>query len=295
MMTHTAAVPWANTPRPRTSPPSSVTRAKFTDTEPAGEGKGIERMGVPVAIAPRACEWCSVPLVQRRGEGLAKWRRRKFCNRQCWRDAGSARTAASYSNYLVDPATGCWVWQGYADRNGYGRIYDPTRGEGRKTDWAHRAFHEKFTGAIPHRHEVDHTCQNTICVRPSHLEAVTKAEHVRRTFARLGKDDRHRLAAELRASGSNYQEIAEALSLSGRSSAAQAVEAAIRKGLVDPETVPTRSRLSESERDDIRDLYAIGIPQTEIADWYGTDSSHISRICNRLDSKAARRAAGRAS
>jgi WhiB family redox-sensing transcriptional regulator len=36
-MTHTAAVPWANTPRPRTSPPSSVTRAKFTDTEPAGE------------------------------------------------------------------------------------------------------------------------------------------------------------------------------------------------------------------------------------------------------------------
>ena len=37
MATHTATVPWALTPRPKTTQPNAVTRAKFTDTEPAGE------------------------------------------------------------------------------------------------------------------------------------------------------------------------------------------------------------------------------------------------------------------
>lgn len=37
MAAHTASVPWANTPRPRTGQSPAVTRPKFTDTEAPGD------------------------------------------------------------------------------------------------------------------------------------------------------------------------------------------------------------------------------------------------------------------
>ena len=194
--------------------------------------------------------------------------------------------------YDVHDETGCWVWTGYADRNGYARTYDPSRPKSRRTEWAHRVSYEHHKGPIPDRYEVDHVCQNTLCVNPSHLEAVTKAEHAARTMRRLGKDDRHKLAATLRSSGLKYSEIAEALNLAGSSGAHAAVMAALEKGLVAAEELPTPVRLTEDEREDIRDLYALGVPQTELAAWYGVDSSAVSRICNHLETRSARAAKG---
>lgn len=196
------------------------------------------------------------------------------------------------SRHSVNSLTQCWEWTGYVDRNGYARAYDPARPRGRRTDWAHRVSYEHYKGSIPSGHEIDHTCQNTICVNPDHLDAVSKAEHVARTMRRLGKDDLHQTAALLRSSGLKYREIADALKFAGKEGARQAVQAAIDKGLVDPESVPRPIRLTDEERNDVRDLYAAGVPQTEIAAWYRIDDSAVSRICNRLETKAQRRARG---
>ena len=194
--------------------------------------------------------------------------------------------------YTVDPQTGCWEWMGYADKNGYGRIYDPTRPAGRRIDWAHRVFYERHKGKIPPKHEIDHVCQNTICVNPEHLDAVTRVEHVARTLQRLGIYERHRIAAELRALGITYAEIAEVLSYTGREAAHAAVLSAIEKGFVKADELPQPVRLTEQEREDVKHLHALGVPQIELAAWYRVDSSFISRICNDLTTRKDRQGKG---
>lgn len=185
-------------------------------------------------------------------------------------------------SYTVDE-NGCWIWTAYADKNGYARFYNRSR---RRIEWAHRYSIERHLGEpIPPRHEVDHLCQVTLCVNPEHLQILTKAEHVRVTMQRLGKDDLHLAAARLRRSGFTYGEIAEALNYSGDAgSAFKAVRTAIDKGLVDASEIPPTPRLSADERAEVRALYAFGIPQTVIGRFYGVDSSHISRVCNGLTS-----------
>lgn len=185
-------------------------------------------------------------------------------------EAVTGRGMAFDQKYVIDPDSGCWVWQGYRDRNGYGR---------HRVEWAHRWSYEHHVGPIPPEHEIDHLCSNPPCVNPDHLEPVTRVEHVRRTFSRLGKDDRHLQAAILRVRGLSYVEIAQALGYAGRTAAATAVNAAIAKGLVDPDDVPRRSTLDGADRADIRAIHAMGVPQTVIGRWYGVDSSQISRIC----------------
>lgn len=48
----------------------------------------------------------------------------------------------------------------------------------------HRHVYEHVHGAIPDGLEIDHTCGNPSCVKPTHLEAVTHQENIRRGKAR---------------------------------------------------------------------------------------------------------------
>jgi len=77
--------------------------------------------------------------------------------------------------WIVDQATGCWNWNRYRDRDGYGS----TRTDGSLL-LAHRAVYERLVGPIPEGLELDHLCFNTSCVNPAHLEPVTGAENLRR-------------------------------------------------------------------------------------------------------------------
>lgn len=89
-------------------------------------------------------------------------------------------------------ATECWVWQKGCCNKGYGfiYIYDPdavgTRGgagkcKGRsKPHRAHIVSYVLAYGLIGPDMTLDHLCRNTKCIRPSHLEEVSRPENTRR-------------------------------------------------------------------------------------------------------------------
>ena len=80
-----------------------------------------------------------------------------------------------------DLDTGCWLWQGATDRDGYGCL----RIEGRALG-AHRVAYTVFWRPIPPGLFLDHLCDVKPCVNPAHLEPVTNAENVRRGYERRG-------------------------------------------------------------------------------------------------------------
>lgn len=68
--------------------------------------------------------------------------------------------------------SGCWIWMGeIAKSHGYGIVNGPI-GNGKRRDYAHRIFHERFKGPIPEGLTIDHLCRVRCCVNPDHLDAV---------------------------------------------------------------------------------------------------------------------------
>lgn len=76
---------------------------------------------------------------------------------------------------LPEPNTGCWLWLGYIDRGGYGRISWSGRNVG-----SHQIAYGLHHGTVPTGLEVDHLCRVRSCVNPKHLEAVPRRVNVLR-------------------------------------------------------------------------------------------------------------------
>ena len=82
-------------------------------------------------------------------------------------------------NIDKDERTGCWDWQGYTDRKGYGQI-----NVAGKAHWAHRISYAAFEGEIPEGMTVNHRCARPGCINPEHLELMSNAENAAERWKR---------------------------------------------------------------------------------------------------------------
>lgn len=95
----------------------------------------------------------------------------------------------------LDKSGECWVWTGYTDQKGYGRLR-----ERRGTPWilSHRLAYNIANGVeLPQDVLVLHSCDNPPCCNPAHLRPGTHAENHADMMARgrHAHGERHRKAA----------------------------------------------------------------------------------------------------
>lgn len=106
----------------------------------------------------------------------------------------------------------CWIWKRYVNANGYGE-WKPFKGQ-QRSSMAHRAMYEMANGPVPTGLDLDHLCRVRCCVRPDHLEAVTRTENIRRGLhQKLTPDDILEIQ-RLRASKVRVKKVAQMFGIS---------------------------------------------------------------------------------
>ena len=83
------------------------------------------------------------------------------------------------SKVYADPNTGCWLWGGSANKQGYGNFWMD-----KKCQKAHRVAYQLFVGPLRDDLDVMHTCDFPPCVNPSHLKAGTTKDNMRDMWAK---------------------------------------------------------------------------------------------------------------
>jgi len=83
-----------------------------------------------------------------------------------------------------EPNSGCFIWMGALNWNGYGKMGIGLVSEGtHRMQYAHIVAYEHFVGRVPEGKVLDHKCRMRCCVNPDHLEPVTQIENIRRGTA----------------------------------------------------------------------------------------------------------------
>ena len=145
----------------------------------------------------------------------------------------------------VAKSDGCWEWTASRLPQGYGQFWD--KGKMRR---ASRIAWELTNGPIPPGLHVCHRCDNPPCVRPSHLFLGTHQENMADRESKGRTPPRPpQPRPERRARGAAHPR--------------------------------TATKLDGSRVRGIRALAAVGVVQTDLANWYGVDQAAISRIVTR--------------
>lgn len=81
---------------------------------------------------------------------------------------------------VAQDGTGCWLWTGHLDQNGYGCI----RAHGHF--YTHRLMYEQVFGRIPFEQQLDHLCRRPPCLNPWHLDPVSQSINLYRRYLAAG-------------------------------------------------------------------------------------------------------------
>jgi HNH endonuclease len=78
----------------------------------------------------------------------------------------------------IEEVDGCWLYRGHVGSSQkYAQIMVPGIGY----PMVHRLMYEAAYGPMPDGLQTDHLCRQTLCCRPSHMEAVTPRENTLRS------------------------------------------------------------------------------------------------------------------
>lgn len=83
--------------------------------------------------------------------------------------------ARFWAKVSPEPNSGCWLWIGAPDKDGYG-MFQHEGGVRR----AHRFAYRNLSAEIPRALVIDHLCRQRCCVNPAHMEPVTHAVNILR-------------------------------------------------------------------------------------------------------------------
>lgn len=84
----------------------------------------------------------------------------------------------------IEPNSGCWLWLGLLNEDGYARSSG-------KWKYLHRRIYEFFFGPIPPSKELDHRCRTRSCLNPRHLNPITHLENIQRGAVNQNKGRTH--------------------------------------------------------------------------------------------------------
>lgn len=191
-----------------------------------------------------------------------------------------------------DPNTGCLEWQGCLGPNGYGSL-----GIGnKKIAGAHRVAYAAFKGEFDETLFVLHKCDNRKCINPDHLFVGTRQDNMDDMAAKgrkgptnpkLSEDQVRALVEQLERGESNTKVAADfgihRTTVShirrGRSWKRQLPRQRLpdARGRIKGEDC-SNARLTNAEADIIRQKYASGSTQAELAREYSVPKSTIRRI-----------------
>jgi hypothetical protein len=151
-----------------------------------------------------------------------------------------------------EPNSGCWLWTGGTDDNGYGCIYMGGGRKHRHQDRAHRVVYQALAKPIPTGFWIDHLCRTPACCNPRHLEPVPPMVNVNRGDGPARASERMRL---------NNPAIL------GRK--------------------PPATTMKPPQIIKIRELAAGGLSQGKIGKMFGISQSSVSKIVRQLRHRSA--------
>ena len=86
----------------------------------------------------------------------------------------------------IECECGCWYWTGALNHHGYGKF--ELRG---KTLLVHRYAYDRLIAPIPDDMTLDHlNCTSHRCIRPDHMQVVTRSENSERANATRWHDQK---------------------------------------------------------------------------------------------------------
>lgn len=94
-------------------------------------------------------------------------RAQRYCSMKC----------RFYRSVQVGTDSECWLWRGYCDRDGYGRVDPPNAVHGERR--THRIAFILAHGVIPAGALVMHVCDCPACCNPRHLRVGSPLDNMR--------------------------------------------------------------------------------------------------------------------
>ncbi len=170
------------------------------------------------------------------------------------------------SNYTISES-GCWVWNGKKDRDGYGCV----KREGISIS-THRLFYKVYKGSIPEGMLVLHTCDNPSCVNPKHLYVGTQLDNERDKTIRGRRPPSPSIThPEKLPRGEKHHRF-------GKGMPSNIAEKLLKANLGRPLTISHKEALSSINLKLVTDIRNASGTQLEIATRFGVSQMTVSRI-----------------